>query len=349
MRPPRGADRSARIAGKCCKYYLRTRAVLSNTTDFLKPITRQPTMWTVKTARQVYRHVASGYYARTATISVRLFASHANLPSTPISVKVSKAEVEAGELGWRNVEIATRALYRDGLVVLEDLIKHENLDKLNTKMVEDAYVLQAMGDDGPFNYNKGNIQQDPPLTERWWDPSIFVSQFFLTPFFKEKIAIFVLPSIARSVLITLCTDPIVTQVTSTSLGPNPRLSFVSGNTALPPSADDGESRPQAQPTHTDADFDHPASPFALVVNVPLVTMTPANGSTEVWLGTHTGSDLSVQEGQHGERASGRIREELLLQRREVRPPSQPVVPKGAVVVRDLRLCKCALPLSEFAE
>ncbi|KAB2580726.1 hypothetical protein BFW01_g6671 [Lasiodiplodia theobromae] len=269
-------------------------------------------MWTVKTAHQVYRHMSSGYYAKTATISVRLFASHANLPSTPISIKVSKAEVEAGKLGWHNVEIATRALHRDGLVVLEDLIKHENLDKLNKKMVEDAYVLQAMGDDGPFNYNKGNIQQDPPLTEQWWDPSIFV-------------------------------NPIVTQVTSTSLGPNPRLSFVSGNTALPPSADDGESRPQAQPTHTDADFDHPASPFALVVNVPLVTMTPANGSTEVWLGTHTGSDLSVQEGRHGERASGRIREELLRQRREVRPPSQPVVPKGAVVVRDLRLWHGGMP------
>ncbi|KAL1636691.1 hypothetical protein SLS58_009678 [Diplodia intermedia] len=229
---------------------------------------------------------------------------------------VSEAEVNAGKLDWRNVEIATRALHRDGLVVLEDLIKYEKLDKLNRKMVEDAYVLQAMGDDGPFNYNKGNIQQDPPLTKQWWEPSIFVN-----------------------VLTHHCRipDPIVTQVTSTTLGPNPRMSFISGNTALGPSTDGDGDPPQAQPTHTDADFDHPSSPFALVVNVPLVTMTPANGSTEVWLGTHAGSDLSVQEGRHGERASGRIREELLRRRREERPPCQPVVPKGAVVVRDLRL------------
>ncbi|OJD34470.1 phytanoyl-dioxygenase [Diplodia corticola] len=267
-------------------------------------------MWTRNSAR-LSRQVTSVRHARTSTVSIRLFASHAILPSEPISVRVSEAEVTAGRLGWRNVEIATRALHRDGLVVLQGLIKHENLDRLNKKMVEDAYVLQAMGDDGPFNYNKGNIQQDPPLTRQWWDPSIFV-------------------------------NPIVTQVTSTTLGPSPRMSFISGNTALPPSPDGGDP-PQAQPTHTDADFDHPKSPFALVVNVPLVEMTPANGSTEVWLGTHATSDLSVQEGRHGERASGRIKEELLRRWREERPPCQPVVPKGAVVVRDLRLWHGGMP------
>lgn len=298
-------------------------------------------MWTLKSAR-LSRHVASG----ASTVSVRLFASHANLPSKPISVRVSETEVNAGKLDWRNVEIATRALHRDGLVVLEDLIKHENLDKLNRKMVEDAYVLQAMGDDGPFNYNKGNIQQDPPLTKQWWDPSIFISKFLPLTLLKNCCYPPVFPPFLPSFFGAphsppLIVDPIVTQVTSTTLGPSPRMSFISGNTALAPSTDGGDP-PQAQPTHTDTDFDHPSSPFALVVNVPLVSMTPENGSTEVWLGTHAGSDLSVQEGRHGERASGRIREELLRRRREERPPCQPVVPKGAVVVRDLRLCKCAL-------
>ncbi|KAL0264468.1 hypothetical protein SLS55_000418 [Diplodia seriata] len=157
-------------------------------------------MWTLKSAR-LSRHVASARYARTSTLSIRLFASHAQLPSEPLSVKVSDAEVNAGKLDWRNVEIATRALHRDGLVVLEGLIRHEKLDKLNRKMVEDAYVLQAMGDDGPFNYNKGNIQQDPPLTKQWWEPSIFVN--LLTHHYRIP-------------------DPIVTQVTSTTLGPDPR-------------------------------------------------------------------------------------------------------------------------------
>lgn len=99
----------------------------------------------------------------------------------------------------------------------------------------------------------------------------------------------------------------------------------------------------AQPTHTDSDFDHPNIPFALVVNVPLVEMVPHNGSTEVWLGTHSFTTLAMQEGAHGDRASGRIKKPLLEARRVERPPSQPVVKKGSVVIRDLRLWHGGMP------
>ncbi|KAF3003727.1 hypothetical protein E8E13_009338 [Curvularia kusanoi] len=222
--------------------------------------------------------------------------------SEPIAIAVSAAERSTGCLEQRNLEIATRALFRDGLVVLEDVIDHAVLDRLNEKMVKDAYELQGRKD-SPYNYNKGNIQQDPPLTTSCFDDSIYI-------------------------------NPIVTQVTSTTLGPCPSLRFVSGNTALPPTA---ESPPASQPTHTDADFDHPTIPFALVINVPLVTMTPENGSTEIWLGTHRTTSIADQEGEHGDRASGCIRKDLLEKRRKERGPSQPVVKKGSVVVRDLRL------------
>jgi ectoine hydroxylase-related dioxygenase (phytanoyl-CoA dioxygenase family) len=94
--------------------------------------------------------------------------------------------------------------------------------------------------------------------------------------------------------------------------------------------------------HSDADFAHPDHPFALVVNVPLVGMTPENGSTEVWLGTH-GHGVAAQEGAHGERASGRIREDILEERRAVRPPTQPEIKKGSLVVRDLRLWHAGMP------
>lgn len=66
-------------------------------------------------------------------------------------------------------------------------------------------------------------------------------------------------------------------------------------------------------------------------------MTPENGSTEVWLGTHNGTTIADQEGEHGDRASGRIKKYLLESRKETRPPSQPVVKKGSIIVRDLRL------------
>lgn len=109
---------------------------------------------------------------------------------------------------------------------------------------------------------------------------------------------------------------------------------MSGNTALPPTE---SSPPASQPIHNDADFDHLPIPFALVVNVPLVTMTPENGSTEVWLGTHTNTTVADQEGAHGDRASGRIKQNLLEARRAIRAPCQPIVKKGSIIVRDLRL------------
>lgn len=102
--------------------------------------------------------------------------------------------------------------------------------------------------------------------------------------------------------------------------------------------------PSRQPVHSDADFRHLDHPFALVVNIPLITMTPENGSTELWLGTHSHeSGIDAQEGSHGERASGRIREDVLAERKELRAQSQPVVKKGSVVIRDLRLWHAGMP------
>jgi len=153
-----------------------------------------------------------------------------------------------------------------------------------------------------------NIQQDPPLTKAFFDREIFL-------------------------------NPLASQITSSILGPKPRLSFISGNSALPPTP---AIAPQAQPTHSDADFAHPSSPFALVVNIPLIDMCPENGSTELWLGTHV-FGKEAQEGEHGERASGRIKAAFLEERRRLRGPVQPLVKKGSVVIRDLRLWHAGMP------
>jgi len=245
----------------------------------------------------------------------------------PKTVTVSPEEKAQSRLTDQNLELANRALHHDGLVVLENAISDEKLDFLNEKMVDDARKLQARGEASPYNYNKGyilrpsllshpeanemggrNIQQDPPLTKKFFDKEIFL-------------------------------NPFATQVTSSVLGPHPRLSFISGNSALPPSPGIEQT---AQPTHSDADFAHPASPFALVVNVPLVTMTPENGSTEIYLGTHRFGQ-EAQEGKHGERASGRIREAWMSERRKMRAPVKPVVKKGSLVIRDLRLWHSGQP------
>lgn len=233
-------------------------------------------------------------------------------PSDPFIIRPSEAELHSKLLASRNLELAVRHLHADGLVVVEDVVPHEDLDALNEKMVEDARYLQSLGEKGPFNYNQGNLQQDPPPVAEYFYKSIF-------------------------------TNPIATQITSTVLGPRPKWTFCSANSAMPPPAGAPDSSaPQRQPVHSDADFEHPSHPFALVINIPLVTMTPENGSTEVWLGTHT-ADVSAQEGKHGERASGRIKEGPLAQRRGVRGPSQPVVRKGSVILRDLRLWHAGMP------
>lgn len=75
----------------------------------------------------------------------------------------------------------------------------------------------------------------------------------------------------------------------------------------------------------------------MVINVPLVAMAPHNGSTEIWLGTHDGTTIADQEGEHGDRASGRIKKHLLEAQKLVRPPCQPIVRKGSIIIRDLRL------------
>ncbi|KAK1508384.1 phytanoyl-CoA dioxygenase [Colletotrichum tamarilloi] len=263
---------------------------------------------------------------------------HETLPSTPATIHPSHSELASARLSPRNLELAVRHLHRDGLVVVSDVVPHADLDALNAKMVQDALYLRSLGDKGPFNYNLGNLQQDPPPVAEYFHKSIF-------------------------------TNAIATQITSSLLGPRPKWTFCSANSAMPPSPD---SKPQRQPVHSDADFAHPSHPFALVINIPLVEMTPSNGSTELWLGTHapyllpaspsspssssttttpsssyTGtiipSGIAAQQGTHGTRASGRINPQLLDLRRAVRPPSQPTVEKGSIVIRDLRLWHAGMP------
>ena len=92
------------------------------------------------------------------------------------SIKASAEEVQAGRLSERNLELAVRHLYEDGLIVIENVIEHAVLDELNSKMVEDALLLSGRGENSPFNYNRSNLQQDAPPVRQYCDPSIFFSE-----------------------------------------------------------------------------------------------------------------------------------------------------------------------------
>lgn len=97
------------------------------------------------------------------------------MSSYPTSITPSASEVQHERLRPENLEIAIRCLHYDGLVVVNNVIPHDILDRLNEKMVQDAYTLQARKQDSPFNYNPNNLQQDPPPWREYFEPGIFLS------------------------------------------------------------------------------------------------------------------------------------------------------------------------------
>lgn len=98
-------------------------------------------------------------------------------PCLPAVITPSAQEIANKRLDARNLEKAVRHVHQDGLVVVNNVVPHTELDIVNAKMVEDARELQARGKDGPFNYNQGNLQLDAPPVKEYFFPSIFTSTF----------------------------------------------------------------------------------------------------------------------------------------------------------------------------
>lgn len=84
--------------------------------------------------------------------------------------------------------------------------------------------------------------------------------------------------------------------------------------------------------HADIRFEHPEHPFAVAFNTCLIDVGPENGTTELWLGTQ---NTNIHD--HGELGEPMIDREKVEARRAVRPPVYPVLKKGSIVLRDLRL------------
>jgi ectoine hydroxylase-related dioxygenase (phytanoyl-CoA dioxygenase family) len=227
--------------------------------------------------------------------------------NVPTYIKPSSEELALGKLTAQNLEAAIRALHLDGLVIIEDVYKHEDLDMINKVMVKDALKMAELGDEGPKNFHRGNLSITPPPQRQYFTRNLFL-------------------------------NPIVSQVTSAHLGPKPKWTFNSANAALP-SGKDTKIPALSQPTHTDAYFDHPRHPFADVISVPLISMDAHNGATEVWLGTHTMlSGPEVMFGASRESDEVGVAKKYLDERREKGfGPLQPPVAKGSAVIRDIRL------------
>ena len=105
---------------------------------------------------------------------IRSYATQA--ARLPTVITPSPQEISTKRLDSRNLEKAVRGIHNDGLVVVNGVAPHADLDALNARMVSDARVLQARGEDGPFNYNQGNLQLDAPPVVEFFSPSIFTSK-----------------------------------------------------------------------------------------------------------------------------------------------------------------------------
>src|SRR5215212_3103742 len=77
------------------------------------------------------------------------------------SLQITPAERESGRMVPEHLEAAAQAILVDGFVVLNGVVDTGHLDILHERMLEDLKALTARKD-APFNWNTGNIQQDPP-------------------------------------------------------------------------------------------------------------------------------------------------------------------------------------------
>lgn len=218
-----------------------------------------------------------------------------------LAINITPEEVARRQMTHAHLEEAVRALNNSGYVILNDVVASRSLDMLRDRMLADVEAFLAR-DDAPYNFNTSNVQQAPP------------------PF---------MPYLFRDVLLN---DMAVT-VTQAVLGKGVKNTLYSGNTAL--------HSTQRQPVHADAGqlwqgLEAAPPAYALVVNVPVVDVSPRNGSTELWPGTHKDTSVSVHD-------DIKVSEEALERWRAIAPPFQPTMRRGGILIRDIRLWHAGMP------
>jgi ectoine hydroxylase-related dioxygenase (phytanoyl-CoA dioxygenase family) len=219
------------------------------------------------------------------------------------ALDITLEERKGGRLSANRQAEAVQAVRKDGYVILNDLIDPAILAPIRDRMLSDVAKIMAR-DDIPFNFNRGNIQQDPP------------------PF---------PPYLSREVL---CNE-IVIAISQAILGKGLKNGMYSGNTAMPRST-------ARQPVHADSgqlwpnlEAAHPA--YALVINVLPVDVSPENGSTEIWPGSHLDTSVVMQDDEI------KVSEEKLAEQRKKAPGFQYTARAGSVVIRDMRMWHAGMP------
>ena len=210
---------------------------------------------------------------------------------------------------------AIEGLYQDGCVVIENAIPHHVLDKLNARMNEDSEKLLTSGKTLHFaGRYVGGIPANVGGNLSQVMP--LEKEYMFPEIYTNKHAINVLVNV---------------------IGPNPEVRYMRSNTLL--------RTQEKQLVHVDLRHRYPVNhPQVFTCNITLIDVRPENGSTELWLGTQ---NRGVE--YHKLLGGSDIAEWALEQRRKERPPIQPIIKKGSLVLRDLRLWSAPSRYNDHAD
>ena len=158
-------------------------------------------------------------------------------------------EVAAGAFEEERAQAAAEALWRDGAVVLDNVVALDHIGLLRSKMEADLPELISRG---KTNGPPGHYVQGPPVA----------APFVFSDVLWNRLAV---------------------QVSTLAVGSSLQLTLLNANTILRCSEaqrlhrDQGNLWEGMTETHR---------PWNVAVHVPLVNVDETNGSTEVWPGTH---------------------------------------------------------------
>ena len=208
-------------------------------------------------------------------------------------------ELSAGERTSRKLSDATimsalDAVDRDGFVVVDQVARHDHLDAIYQRMLDDLKVWPTKK--GGKHFEGGNLA--PARDE--------------TLLFDDVLQ-----------------NPWVADVLGAVMGREPTCGMYSSNVTMPGLGDQQLHSDEA-PLKEGQTIEGPCK--SMVVNFPLVDFTEANGATEIWPGTHRlprrVGEFWVHEELQAERRARSRRCARLSARAAPHPRHAPVAPRG---------------------
>ena len=174
-------------------------------------------------------------------------------------IEVSSNELEQGELSNDHLEQAINNIRVEGYTILGNIVSTDHLDFLHQKMTDDSHsIISANAERWSGRLQIGQLQQGPPP----FAPYLFTD---------------------------IVSNPIVEHLSITLLGKGAFNGFYNGNTNAPGSTqqglhmDAGHLWPNLNPSHPTV---------SVVVNIPTIEVTEAEGAIQLWPGTHLIGDVS---------------------------------------------------------